>query len=149
MVTLKSIREAILKERGLAVAQKQKQSKRQFVPRQVIPKHYKPTTQMKYLENKYGNGQSIFDIILSGSLSVVCDRLGNEVDRSTVSKWIKRYHLRYGKTNLPDCAICSHYLSIQCDQGTCNLLIQTEQWELVLLKKKELLAGNTTSEIRT
>jgi len=143
MVTLKSIRESILKERGLAIKQPKERARRQFVPRQQATLHYRKTMMMEYLELKYGDGQSIWDILISGSLNVVVKRFNGEVDRSTISRWIDRYNLRYDKTNLPECRICSHYNQIHCDQGTCILLINMEEWELVLVKKSELLAGNT------
>lgn len=89
----------ILQERGLTkVTERRARHFREqfgrFVP---IPKPTvagkKKTPLMKYLEQKYNT--SIEEVLVSGSLSVTARRLGNEVDVTTISRWIKRFDLRY------------------------------------------------------
>ena len=99
----------------------------------------KKTPLMRLLEIKYGHGNSIQEILLSGSLSFVAKRLGNEVDVTTLSKWIKLFKLRFTKDNLPICKGCLHYQSAKCEVGICVLLTQMEEWDLVIEKRKEIL----------
>jgi hypothetical protein len=93
---------------------------------------------MKYLEQKYRI--NIEDVLVSGSLSVVAKKLGNEVDVTTLSKWVKRFKLRYTEDNLPDCLGCRHHHPA-CDIGICDILMNLELYDLALLKRKELLSG--------
>ncbi|KKK55867.1 hypothetical protein LCGC14_3070220, partial [marine sediment metagenome] len=94
------------------------------------------TPLMQLLEHKYG--YAIEDVLVSGSLSVVAKQLGNEVDTSTLSKWIKKLKLRYNADNLPDCKDCRQY-GLACEQGVCYVLINLELYELVPIKRKEML----------
>jgi len=98
-----------------------------------IPK----TALMRYLEQKYGH--RIEDVLVSGSLSVVAKKLGDEVDTSTLSRWIKRFKLRYGADNLPSCEGCKQ-CGLACQQGICYVLINLELYELVPTKQKEVLS---------
>lgn len=103
----------------------------------VNPLHHK-TPLMKYLEGRYCAGESLESVLLSGSLSTVAKRLGNEVDVSTISKWITRFNLRYTEHNLPTCDYCTEYSEVQCSQGVCVILMRQEQWNLVLLKQQQM-----------
>ncbi len=129
-------RERILKERGLVLKQAAPRKSKGFTPR-ILPDYSKrKTTLMRYLEQKYG--VAIEEVLLSGSLAVVAKRLGNEVDVTTLSKWIKKFKLRYTKDNLPDCKGCRQH-GVACEGGICYVLIGLELYELVPNKKEELL----------
>ncbi len=96
----------------------------------IIPK----TPLMKYIE--LVEGEPIESILLSGSLSVVANRLNT--DPSTISKWIKRFKLRYTADNLPTCKDCHSY-GPACDSGVCYILIEAELYDLLPMKKEEML----------
>lgn len=138
------LREKLLKERGLTPTQPKARQHRKLVLK-VQPGrpdlHKTPLMQM--LEMKYGGSQNIWEILQSGSLSTIRKRLGNEVDISTISKWMKKYKLRYTESNLPDCRGCQHHKP-WCDLGSCNILMEMELWDLIGLKKEEL-HGTTKS----
>ena len=132
-----TIKERILKERGLTehrTAPRKHKRLRLSIEQSISVKSKTPL--MRYLEQKYG--RPIDELLMSGSLSVVAKRLGNEVDTTTLSKWIKRFKLRYSEDNLPNCEGCKHY-GIACSVGICYVLVNQELWELVELKKKEVL----------
>ena len=93
------------------------------------------TTLMKYLENKYKVRME--DVLMSGSLAVVRKKLGSEINPATISKWIKKYKLRYTKDNLPQCK-CPSYGPV-CDSGLCVILMDMELYDLVPAKKAEIL----------
>ncbi|KKN53793.1 hypothetical protein LCGC14_0598860 [marine sediment metagenome] len=130
-------RERILKERGLLEKQSAPRKHKRLQPaiRVTVLDRLK-TPLMRYLEQKYG--KLIEDVLVSGSLSVVAHKLGDEVDTSTLSKWIKRFKLRYSKDNLPSCMDCKQY-GLACGQGVCYVLLGLELWELVPIKQKEVL----------
>lgn len=131
------IRTRLLKERGLAEHKPAPRKHRQFKPLIKGTSSGKPKTPlMRYLEQKYG--EPIEQVLLSGSLSIVARKLGGEVDTSTLSKWIKRLRLRYNEGNLPNCEGCSWYRPA-CDLGVCHILIELELWDLLEVKKKEVL----------
>jgi len=133
-------KDRILKERGLKQFRPAPRKHRKFMPKiQVTYSGKNKTPLMRYLEEKYR--VAIGEVLLSGSLSVVAKKLGNEVDATTLSKWIKRFNLRFNKDNLPKCEDCSHH-KVTCDLGICNVLIEMEEWDLVLLKKEELTNGS-------
>ena len=98
---------------------------------------------MRYLEQKYR--VSMEDVLTSGSLAVVAKRLGNEVDVTTISKWIKRFKLRFSEDNLPNCSGCKHR-GPGCEIGICLLLMQLEEYELAWIKRKEVVDGQGKSE---
>ena len=132
-----SPRERILKERGLREHRPAPQKHKRLQPAikvtiSAIPK----TPLMRLLEHKYG--KPIEDMLVSGSLSVVAKQLGNEVDTSTLSKWIKKLKLRYSESNLPSCEGCKQY-GLACQMGVCYTLINLELYELVLIKQKEVM----------
>lgn len=134
---MKTAKERILKERGLQEHRPAPHRHRRFLPKiEASVSGKSKTPLMRYLEQKYG--QAIEDILLSGSLSVVAKRLGNEVDETTLSRWIKRFNLRYTATNLPKCQGCKQE-GLACEQGVCYVLINLELYELVPIKRKEIL----------
>ena len=95
-------RERILKERGIIQVKPSIKKRSRLSPSIRATNPGKPKTAlMKYLEQKYG--VAIEDVLISGSLAVVAKRLGDEVDVTTISRWIKRFKLRYTKDNLPSC----------------------------------------------
>lgn len=87
------IRSQILKDRGIVSVQPgvRKHHKIKRLQASALPDFMK-TPKMKYLELKYK--QPIEKLLLSGSLNAVANKLGKEVDASTISKWIKRLGLR-------------------------------------------------------
>lgn len=136
MRKLPTAKERILKERGLTRTKPKKSGQHKFLPSikvsiAAIPK----TTLMRYLEEKYHC--QIQDILVSGSLNVVAHRLGDEVDRTTLSKWIKRLKLKYTADNLPQCEGCQQY-GPACESGICYVLMAMELYELVPIKKEEM-----------
>ena len=136
-VTPTQIRQQLLKEKGLTSfkPKRTKHAKLRPTPSPPIdPKHKTPM--MRYLELVHG--EPIERMLLAGSLSVVAKKLDNEVDVSTVSKWIKKLRLRYSEDNLPQCQGCVRYGSA-CESGICYILIELERYELLPLKKKEMM----------
>lgn len=136
-LTPANIRSKLLKEQGLTEYKPEPRKHKRFKP--IIEPSIGGTGKtplMRYLEQRYG--EAIEKILLSGSLSVVRKRLDNEVDTSTLSRWIKRFKLRYTVDNLPNCLGCRHY-GPACDSGVCYLLIELELWDLIPIKKKEVL----------
>lgn len=105
------------------------------VPQQPINSKLK-TPLMRYLELVHG--EPIEQMLLSGSLSVVAKRLDNEVDTSTLSKWIKRLKLRYTEDNLPCCGNCRRY-GPACNSGICYVLIELELYGLLEIKRQEVM----------
>jgi len=136
--TPNNIRTQAMKELGITTF-KQAGKQRRLKPDTVgsIPSELK-TPLMRYLELVYG--EPVEKMLLSGSLSVVAKHLGNEVDVSTLSKWIKKLKLRYTADNLPVCDGCRRY-GPACDSGVCYLLIELELYNLLEVKKSEVLAG--------
>jgi hypothetical protein len=134
---ISQIRQHIMERKGMVSSQAHIGAPSRHRPKAKPLEPGRKTHFMEYLEMKYGNGQSIWDMLQTGSLSVICKRLGNEVDPSTVSKWLKRFKLRYSASNLPSCADCLHHRPA-CDLGTCTILIKLELWELALLKQKQI-----------
>ncbi len=90
----KSIKQQILKQHGLGHKPKTKYVE----PHKPNPLH---TKAMAYIELKYGNGNTLEQIMMYGSLNQVVHQIGHEVDRSTISKGIKQLHLRFTIDNLP------------------------------------------------
>ena len=134
-VTPTQIRQQLMKEKGITSFKREKKhAKLKPIPVPTVDGRLK-TPMMRYLELVYG--KPIEKILLSGSLSVVAKRLGNEVDTSTLSKWIKKLNLRYSSTNLPKCEGCSRRASA-CDGGVCYILIELELYNLLELKRKEM-----------
>ncbi len=136
LLTANEIRQQVLKDRGIvSFKEKKKQHHLQPAPRKTINPKLK-TPLMKYFEVK--KGKPIEEILLSGSLSHIARQLDNEVEVSTISKWIKRLKLRYSKDNLPQCDGCHKHDGV-CDGGVCHILIELEQYQLLLLKRKEII----------
>jgi len=136
-LTPTDMRNQVLKERGIVSVKpaKNKQRRLKPVPRPPTDPRLK-TPMMRYLELVYG--ESIEDLLLSGSLSVVAKKVDNEVDVSTISKWIKRLKLRYTADNLPNCEGCRSYAPA-CDGGVCMVLMELQLYGLVPLKREEIL----------
>ena len=135
--TPNDIRARVLKERGIVSFKPTKHKRRQLRPapvRTIDPRLKTPL--MRYLELVHG--EPIEQMLLSGSLSVVAKKLDNEVDTSTLSKWIKKLHLRYGEDNLPQCNGCKSY-GPACDNGICYILIELELYSLLTIKRKEMM----------
>ena len=136
------IKQKILSERGLVKVTKHKPDRQRNSfgkfspsPRLVISGKSK-TPLMKYVEEKYK--VKIEEVLVSGSLSIVSKKLGNEVDVTTLSKWIKRFKLRYTAANLPSCDDCPHW-EITCNGGVCALLMKLEEWDLMMVKREEVI----------
>ena len=139
----------ILQERGLLKVKERKPGKHRDsfgkfvpIPRPVVGGKSK-TALMKYLEEKYHVAME--EVLLSGSLSIVAKKLGNEVDVTTLSRWIKRMSLRYTEKNLPDCKDCNHW-TLACNGGVCSILMQMELYDLMFLKRRELLEGKNANQ---
>ena len=130
------IRQQLMKEKGLTTFKPdpKHRAKLRAVPKPTIDSRLK-TPMMRYLELVHG--EPIERLLLSGSLSAVAKKLDNEVDTSTLSKWIKRLKLRYSEDNLPQCQGCVRY-GPACQSGICYILIELERYELLPLKKKEM-----------
>lgn len=136
-ITAKELRERIFAERGL-VKSGQKGKKKRIISDPSspvkVPPHLK-TDKMRYLEVKYSKP---IEQLLTGSLSEVVRRVHDEVDFTTVSKWKKKLKLTWSVDNLPDCSKCGHHGPL-CQAGWCSILGEAEKWELVMIKKKELV----------
>lgn len=135
--TQTAIRAKVLKDRGISSFQPEHGKHRHLkpIPQPTIDPALK-TPMMRYLELVHG--EPIEVMLLSGSLSVVAKKLDNEVHTSTLSKWIKRLHLRYTGDNLPCCDNCPKY-GPACDSGICYILIELELYDLLEVKKKEVM----------
>jgi len=132
------IRQQVLKDRGItSFKPKKKQRHLRAVPRPAINPKLK-TPLMKYFE--LVKGQPIEELLLCGSLSHVAKVLDNEVDVSTISKWIKRLKLRYSRDNLPGCDGCGRK-GPACESGICYILVEQGLYDLLLRKRKEMLDG--------
>lgn len=137
MITPNDLKRKVLRESGLEQFQPEPKKPRLIHPRMVRASINMPKTPlMKYLEHKYG--KPIQDVLTSGSLSIVARTWGNEVDVSTVSRWIKRFRLRYTKDNLPSCTYCEHHTP-ECDLGICVILVNLERYDLLMIKKDEIM----------
>lgn len=137
MAKLPTPKERILKERGLMEHRPSRKTVKRLRPTikvsiPAIPK----TPLMRYLEEKYHC--KIEDVLVSGSLSVVTKKLGNEVDATTISRWIKRFKLRYSADNLPQCQGCREY-GLACQTGVCYILLNLGLYELVPIKQKQVM----------
>lgn len=134
----------ILQERGLVKVKKHKPGAKRDKFGKFLPlpkpsaKKLRKTPMMKYLEHKYH--VVIEEALTSGSLSIVAKQFGGEVDVSTISRWIKRFGLRYTPDNLPSCDDCQHW-NMACNGGVCSILMQREEYDLMFVKRKELLGG--------
>ncbi len=135
-VTPTQIRQQLLKEKGLTSFKPDKREHRKLKP---LPKPFisqkMKTPMMRYLELVHG--KPIETLLLSGSLSVVAKKLDNQIDVSTISKWIKRLKLRYSSDNLPQCDGCSRH-GPACDGGVCLILMEMGLYSLLELKRKEM-----------
>ncbi len=131
-----SIRTKAMKEMGITSFKPEPKKQRRLrpIPQPIINSKLK-TPLMRYLELVHGD--AIENILLSGSLSVVAKKLDNEVDVTTISKWIKRLKLRYTKDNLPQCGGCRRY-GPACEGGICYILIELELYNLLDIKKAEV-----------
>ena len=131
-------RERILRQHGLKETHPPPRKKRKLVVRR--ESSIRKTAMMRYLEEKYAI--VIEDILVSGSLSTIADRLGYEVGLSTLSKWRKEFNLRYTISNLPDCVGCQHS-NPTCQAGICYVLLHVgsgiKTAELMEAKRKEVL----------
>ena len=144
MTKASSIRTQAMKELGItSFKQSKKQRKLKPILQPTIDSRLK-TPLMRYFELVYG--EPIEQILLSGSLSVVAKHLNNEVDTSTLSKWIKRLKLRYTEDNLPQCEGCRKY-GPACESGVCYLLIELELYNLLEIKKEEVLENANMSTL--
>lgn len=132
-----NIKQQAMKELGITSFKPEPTRHRRLkpVPQQPIDSKLK-TPLMRYLELVHGG--PIEQILLSGSLSVVRKKLDNEVDVSTLSKWIKRLRLRYTEDNLPCCRGCRRY-GAACDSGICYVLIEMELFGLLEIKRQEVM----------
>ncbi len=136
-----TIRERILKERGLAITKPNVRQRNRTIfkvtpPAGAIPK----TKTMQLMEMKYGSGHTLEEVLMSGSLNQIVKVFHGEVDRSTVSKWIDRLKLKFTEDNLPNCTTCMHQ-GPACDGGICYVLMEREQYDLVEVKKGQVLNG--------
>ena len=131
---MSDIKKRILKERGLVRVDKHNKHRSSFDGLRSAPQvdttGKSKTPMMRYLEQKYH--VDIKNALISGSLSVVAKKFGNEVDVSTLSRWITRFKLRYSASNLPVCKDCPN-TDPSCELGVCNILMSLEQWDLMLV----------------
>lgn len=134
------IKDRILKQRGITRTLPTKGTGGSLIPTNIPITGNRKTPLMRMLELKYGKGRTIEEMLLSGSLSEIRRLLGKEVDKTTLSKWIKKFKLRFSETNLPTCDYCHHYAP-KCELGSCVLLYKLEEYELMELKRRELLNG--------
>ena len=84
-VPISKLRRQIFTRKGVQPAKKTKRLQTVDEQPDCMPK----TSKMKMLEYKYHIKLEV--CLFSGSLSEVCRFLNNEVDRSTISKWRKRF----------------------------------------------------------
>ena len=138
--TPNQIRQQLLFEKGLTSFKPTTKHRAKLSPAMPPVNGKLKTPLMRYLELVHG--EPIEQMLMSGSLSVVAKKLDNEVDTSTLSKWIKRLKLRYSEDNLPQCEGCRRYGSA-CDNGICYILIELELYGLLQLKRKEMLDEGT------
>jgi len=117
-----TIKQRILKERGLVRVDKRNRKRNSFEGHRIAPKAIiagkGKTPLMRYLEQKYN--VAIEEALVSGSLSVVAKKFGNEVDVSTEG--------------------CQH-ATPACNGGVCHILMELEEWDLMLLKRQQILDG--------
>ena len=139
-MTSAELRERILRERGLLKQKAKKGVRRSRLVRNpadsLTVKASDKTDKMRYLEIKYGKPIEV--LLLSGSLTEVVKSLHDEVDFTTVSKWIKKLKLRYSITNMPSCNNCPRWNPV-CQAGYCSILADKEQYDLLEVKRKELM----------
>ena len=136
------LRKQILSNRGVVVAKPPgKHTVLATIP--TTNKDHLKTPHMRYLEVVHG--KPIEKLLLSGSEAKVGELL--DIDKSTVSRWIKRLKLRYTRDNLPDCTICTRAVPA-CLIGICVILVDLEQWDLVSLKEKEIMNDREVSNTR-
>jgi transposase-like protein len=127
-----NLRDKVMSEMGV-ITYKEQHKQKKLRPKPHVSR-VKKTPLMKYVE--LVEGESIEVILLSGSLSKVSERIG--VDPSTISKWIKRFKLRYSKDNLPNCTGCAR-VGLACQTGVCYVLIEMELYDLLELKRRTML----------
>ena len=140
MVTAKAIRDQVLKERGLdSIQPVKRQGKakefRRKRPTSTVADNLK-TDKMRWLELKHH--KAIEEILTVGSLSAIVGAVKGDIDTSTASKWIKRLRLRWSESNLPNCDICKHWRTTQCTEGVCAILVEAEEFELALVKRRQV-----------
>ncbi len=134
-------KQRILKERGLLEHQELPHARKHLKHRPQVPTQ-PHTPLMRYIALTYCGKETLEQVLLSGSLSMVAKRFDNEVDVSTISKWIKKLGLKYTVDNLPECNGCKKRVGL-CDSGICMVLYQEQQWHLVPVKKQQVLESMT------
>jgi len=132
----KSLKQKVLEERGLIEHKPAKGKHKRLVTIPPSNLDYLKTPQMKYLELVHK--KPIETLLMEGSLSIVAKKL--DIDTSTASRWIKKLKLRYDKDNLPVCEGCARFQRM-CELGICAILADLDDWDLILIKQKELLGG--------
>lgn len=137
------LRKQVLSNHGVMVSKPPGKHSVLTATRTLTTKEHLKTPHMKYLEVVHG--KSVERLLLSDSEARVGELL--DIDKSTVSRWIKRLKLRYTRDNLPDCTICTTARPA-CLIGICVILVDLEQWDLVSLKEKEIMTrdGDTNTE---
>ena len=136
MVRPNDLRKKLLAERGIVVIQTAKNIHHKLVPATTIQLKTK-TAKMMYLEIKYG--KRIEDVLSGNSLRQAAKIYGNEVDFTTLSKWIDKYKIKYSESNLPACAGCK-CKHPTCDAvAQCNLLVELGMYDLIDAKRRELV----------
>ena len=92
--TINELRARVLKDRGLTFTNPGQGKTKKFVPI-VEVNNVDKTPLMKLIEGKYGKGRPIEQILMAGgSLTQLEKEFNYEVERSTISKWFKRFGLR-------------------------------------------------------
>lgn len=135
-LTPNDIRNKLLKERGITRTSPERHKRKKFLPANRFTISHK-TPKMMYLEMKYN--KRIEDILISGSLSSIVRAYGGELSPSTVSKWIKRFKVRYSVSNLPMCEECRHvHESCTYPSFQCSILVMLGLYILVPLKRAQL-----------
>jgi len=88
-IAISSLRKRILKHKGIeAVEPKTKR----LLQLEDLPDYFPKSSLMRYIEAKYYI--RLEREIFTGSLTDVCQKLGWEVDRSTISRW-RKHILQY------------------------------------------------------
>jgi hypothetical protein len=136
-LSVKELREKVLKQRGLTLKTTGVHSHSRIVAHLVGPDldEYK-TPMMKYLEQKYA--LRLDQLLQECSLTQACKRLGREVDTTTLSKWKLRLGITYNDEHLPACEGCLTE-DDKCDFGYCSILYERGRYDLMLIKKREVL----------
>lgn len=126
----KNIKQQILEGRGLKLEQPGKYKHKRLRKRSITLLEPLKTPLMRLLEMEHK--LPIEDLIAYGTVEAVANQL--KVNKSTISKWRKKLKTKWAEDNLPKCEGCNKATYV-CTQGTCVLLLKSNQPELMQLKE--------------